>query len=509
MGKKTSIPGVAVCLACAVLASCVMSWNRRPGPDQDGETDGSGEWGDMFEDVRCDPGLTACAGTCVDVRTSHSHCGSCFNECPAAEVCNDGECTLECPSSKTACYGGCVDVRSDIHNCGGCGSTCSAGLNAQPVCEGGICGVVCDPGWSDLDGDGTCESDCVPSSPTESCNGIDDNCDGQIDEGLECRMGQVVGCTTVCGSIGTVTCGMDCRIPPASQCNPPGESCNGLDDDCDGTCDNGFGCCNGILEACTTSCGSAGSRTCSSSCAWGNCTPPFETCNGADDDCNGACDDGVGMACCSGQSGSCTTSCGTTGTRTCLATCVWGTCAPPPETCNGIDDDCDGGIDEDFEDPYEGSGGDTCESAVDLGTVRDSESGSITVNAGILGPDDHDWFIVRAEDDGDSSGDEFNFEAYWATNPGGLVFDVYQGGCGTQLCGGVGDCANWYTDFYNGSSGENPCRPASTPGFNLCNDNTQSFIIHVYRSSGSGFCASYSIVVRNNPPGPGPGCVHP
>ncbi|MBN1770602.1 MAG: hypothetical protein JXB32_05015 [Deltaproteobacteria bacterium] len=44
----------------------------------------------------------------------------------------------------------------------------------------------------------------------------------------------------------------------------------------------------------------------------------------------------------------CTTVCGSEGHRTCTAAvCVFGTCLPPPETCNRSDDDCDTLTDED------------------------------------------------------------------------------------------------------------------------------------------------------------------
>ncbi|MEY3013965.1 MAG: hypothetical protein RIT45_2700 [Pseudomonadota bacterium] len=46
------------------------------------------------------------------------------------------------------------------------------------------------------------------------------------------------------------------------------------------------------------------------------------------------------------QGASCTTSCGSAGTRDCSATCRWLACVPPTETCNGVDDDCDGDTDE-------------------------------------------------------------------------------------------------------------------------------------------------------------------
>jgi hypothetical protein len=43
---------------------------------------------------------------------------------------------------------------------------------------------------------------------------------------------------------------------------------------------------------CTTTCGSAGLTVCSQTCAITACTPPAESCNGADDNCDGATDEG-------------------------------------------------------------------------------------------------------------------------------------------------------------------------------------------------------------------------
>lgn len=48
-----------------------------------------------------------------------------------------------------------------------------------------------------------------------------------------------------------------------------------------------------------------------------------------------------------GQVLPCTTTCGTDGTRICLSNCVWDPyCTPPQETCNGVDDNCNGQVDE-------------------------------------------------------------------------------------------------------------------------------------------------------------------
>jgi len=120
----------------------------------------------------------------------------------------------------------------------------------------------------------TCTSICTWSTcapPDETCNGLDDDCDGIADEDFDCAAGAAVDCTTSCLSTGTGTCTDDCRLPGPEGCTPPAESCNGLDDDCDTVCDNGFECCRGETEDCTTPGGFPGTRTCSSTCEWEDC----------------------------------------------------------------------------------------------------------------------------------------------------------------------------------------------------------------------------------------------
>ncbi|HIA01999.1 MAG TPA: hypothetical protein EYN66_08825, partial [Myxococcales bacterium] len=111
----------------------------------------------------------------------------------------------------------------------------------------------------DLDGDGCKNGDnacsaagqmvCINDVPTnglELCNGIDDNCDGQIDEsftdkGKACDGADADQCTNgtwACATDGSgLVCNGDTTIP---------ETCNGLDDDCDGSVDEDFN----IGEAC-------------------------------------------------------------------------------------------------------------------------------------------------------------------------------------------------------------------------------------------------------------------
>ena len=121
-----------------------------------------------------------------------------------------------------------------------------------------------------------------PGAP-ESCNGIDDNCDGQTDEGLNT--------TTTCGTGACTRTVFDCFNGTPQTCTPGGpsvETCNGIDDDCDGAVDEdlppvtcGVGACSRSVTACI----GGVPQTCVPG------TPGPEVCNAIDDDCNGLIDD--------------------------------------------------------------------------------------------------------------------------------------------------------------------------------------------------------------------------
>ncbi|MBI2551702.1 putative metal-binding motif-containing protein [Candidatus Uhrbacteria bacterium] len=212
------------------------------------------------------------------------------------------------------------------------------------------------------------------------CNTVDDDCDGIMDEGCPCN--PLVNLPRPCGpasDLGPLCIrGIQrCMWDPAAggnrwteECSGDEwgayEICNGVDDDCDGFVDNTDP--QGMVDidpadACFDdrypvpclgrfAC-EAGRRVCR-----GDVRP--ETCNGLDDDCDGVADDGLSgnPESCDGADNNCndaideglfrdcSNACGI-GTESCIGG-SWARCTAPtpsPEICNGLDDDCDGNPD--------------------------------------------------------------------------------------------------------------------------------------------------------------------
>ena len=221
------------------------------------------------------------------------------------------------------------------------------------------------------------------SISAETCNGFDDDCDGVVDDGLTFvnyyadNDGDGYGAgvaSNLCANPGAgyVTNNADCNDGNALLNSISAETCNGFDDDCDGVVDDGLTFVNYYVDndgegygAGTASnlCANPGVGyvTNNTDCNDGNAllnSISAETCNGFDDDCDGVVDDGLTFVNYYADNdgdgygaGTASNLCDNPGVGyvTNNTDCNDAALAVNPgasESCNSIDDDCDGLTDE-------------------------------------------------------------------------------------------------------------------------------------------------------------------
>jgi hypothetical protein len=251
-------------------------------------------------------------------------------------------------------------------------------------CDGSV-------GYADGDGDGwaacvECDDtrDAVFPGAEESCNGLDDDCDGTVDEpeAVDAATWYVDADADTYGdpTVTTVACDIPAGfVSDATDCDDaesdvnPGhtEVCNGVDDNCDGAMDEGVttpwyadvdGDGHGDASVSVSECSpSAGYTASADDCddlddsIWPGAP---ETCDGDDDDCDGTTDEGVTSTWYAdadgdgyGDAASSWTGCaapiGYVSDTTDCDDADSGVHPSATEVCDNLDNDCDALVDDD------------------------------------------------------------------------------------------------------------------------------------------------------------------
>jgi hypothetical protein len=277
--------------------------------------------------VFCVPGAAECDADLsveceTNLLTSPDHCGGCNMPCVydhGVAGCVGGTCRLEsCEEPWDDCNGdesdGCeTDTSSIADACGGCNIECPA-VNGTPSCEDSTCGIDCDDGFADCDGNpangcegsvndvlhcGACDYEC-PEDDGKTAYCVDGdcgqtecepgfgNCDGNPDNECEQDIATDPQNCGRCGGLCSVANGRAGCDPElgcvVAGCNDGWANCNegnpdgGYSDGCEVNIEADSAHCGACGEACSVKDGTG--RCSGGACSIGDCDDGFGDCDG-------------------------------------------------------------------------------------------------------------------------------------------------------------------------------------------------------------------------------------
>jgi hypothetical protein len=328
--------------------------------------------------------------------------------------------------------------------------------------------LICGCGASEADSDGDRMPDCADACPHDTNKVVAGSCGCGVAESESNRDSDMDGtpdCIDLCNGVDDaryvpdLSCGTGyCRqhntpsscaagLETACQAGLPLSSsdatCDGVDDDCDGVADEDFASSSTTCGA--GACAGSGAILCTNGVTRDTCTPRTPAANdatcGVDDDCDGTLDEDFVP-----YSSSCGTGvCATSGMVTCVSGSLSDSCKPGAAgandaTCNNVDEDCNGTADEDFVPAASSCGLGVCRASGTLTCAAGKTADSCvpgTPASTVDGPPAN-----GVDDDCDGQVDENACGAGTLTFGPGLHNSIaVPGGCGTvsvQLWGGGG-----------------------------------------------------------------------